>query len=129
MVLLPGGWRTSLRGQDGLGGHIVKKHVGKTPEELAERARVEDRSYASSFSTAEDAERTIQKALHTMADQVDEWLASDGKKVRLEMTLDHVTGMSVDAAGRVHHVSGVRLILVRADTPSGYRVLTAFPQP
>jgi hypothetical protein len=129
MVLLPGGWRTSLKGQDVLGGHIVKKHVGKTPEELAERARAEDRPYASSFSTAEDAERAIEKTLRSEADEVSEWLASGGKKMRLDLTLDHVTGISVDAAGGVHDVSGVRVILVRADTPSGYRVLTAFPQP
>jgi hypothetical protein len=129
MVLFPGGWRTSLRGQDVLGGHIARKHVGRSPEELAERARVENLPYASSFSTVQDAERAIEKTLRSKADEVSEWLASGRRKTRLDLTLDHAAGMSVDAAGRVRDVSGVRVILVRADTTSGYRVLTAFPQP
>jgi hypothetical protein len=128
-MVFPGGWRTDLRGQDVLGGHTVGKHVGKTPEELADRARTEGLPYASTFSTTQDAERAIEKTLRVKGDDVSEWLAAGGKKMRLDLTLDDVTGISVDAAGQVHDVSGVRIILVRADTPSGYRVLTAFPQP
>jgi hypothetical protein len=112
-----------------LGGHIARKHVGRSPEELAERARVENLPYASSFSTVQDAERAIETTLRSKADDVSEWLASGRRKTRLDLTLDHAAGMSVDAAGRVRDVSGVRVILVRADTTSGYRVLTAFPQP
>jgi hypothetical protein len=49
--------------------------------------------------------------------------------VRLNAILDDVVGTSVDEAGNAIDVTGVRVVLVRADTPSGYRVLTAFPQP
>jgi hypothetical protein len=128
-MMLLGGWRTNLAGQDELGGHIVSKHVGKTPEELADRARAEGLPYASSFSTTQDAERAIETTLRINADEVKEWLASGGTRKRLDSVLEHVTGTSVDAAGTAREVSGVRVILVRAHTPSGYRVLTAFPQP
>jgi hypothetical protein len=128
-MVLPGGWRTNVAGQDVLGGHIVDRHVGRTSDELANRARAEGLPYASSFSTAYDAERAIETTMRINADEVREWLASGGHKKRLDSVLDHVTGMSVDAAGTAREVSGVRVILVRADTPSGYRVLTAFPQP
>ena len=128
-MVFPGGWRTDLEGQDVLGGHVIGKHVGKTPEELAGRARAEGLPYASSFSTAQDAEKAIETILRIEADEVREWLASGGRKKRLDLNLDDVTGTSVDADGASRDVSGVRVILLRADTPSGYRVLTAFPQP
>lgn len=128
-MVLPGGWRTHIRGQDVLGGHTVSKHVGRTAEDLAARARTEGLPFASSFSSARDAERAIESTLHIKAPEVIEWLGTGDRKKRLDVALDHVTGMSVDGSGRARDVSGVRVILVRADTPAGYRILTAFPQP
>ncbi|KRE97414.1 hypothetical protein ASG76_01435 [Nocardioides sp. Soil774] len=128
-MLFPGGWRTNLRGQDELGGHIASRHVGKSLDELADRARSDGIPYASSFANTDDAEKAIENALRLKADELSTWLAGDVRKKRLNVVLDHVTGTSVDAAGSARQVRGVRLILVRADTPSGYRILTAFPQP
>jgi hypothetical protein len=127
-MLFPGGWRTNLRGQDELGGHIASRHVGKSIDELAARA-ASDVRVASSFSTAEDAERAIESALRSNGDAVQDWLRGRRPKLRLDATLDQITGVSVNGAGAAQIVSGVRVVLVRADTPSGYRVLTAFPQP
>lgn len=128
-MVLPGGWRTDLRGQDVRGGHIEQRHVGKTVEELADRARAEGLPYASSFANARDAEKAIETTLRLKAEEVSEWLTTGSRKKRLDLSLDGVIGVSVDAAGTARDVSGIRIILVRADTAPGYRILTAFPQP
>lgn len=127
---LPGGWKTSLSGQDTVGGHIVSKHVGRSISELADRARTEGIPFASTFSSVADAERIIAAVLRSRTNEVQEWLARGGRQLRIDVALDRSTGTSVDAAGVAHDVSGVRLILRRTDqTESGYRIHTAFPQP
>lgn len=127
---LPGGWRTSLPGQDAVGGHIVTKHVGKSTSELMERARSEGMDFASTFASVADAERVIAQALRSHSREVEEWLAGSGRQLRIDALLARQTGTSVDAAGTAHEAFGVRLILRRSDlTESGYRIHTAFPQP
>ncbi|WP_457206168.1 RNase A-like domain-containing protein [Nocardioides sp. P5_C9_2] len=127
---LPGGWRTSLSGQDVVGGHIITKHVGKTTSELMERARSEGMDLASSFKSVADAERVIAQVLRSRSREVEEWLASGGRQLRIDALMGRTTGTSVDAAGTAYEAFGVRLILRRSDlTESGYRIHTAFPQP
>jgi hypothetical protein len=129
-MLLPGGWRTTVRAQDDLGGHILERHVGKSVEELAERAAAQNLDLASSFDDAASAEKYIAQAMSKAQAKLDAWLERGKKRLQIDELLDEATGISVDAAGVVHRVHGVRIILVRTpDSPSGYRVLTAFPQP
>lgn len=127
---LPGGWRTSLPGQDAVGGHIITKHVGKSTSELTERVRSEGMDFASTFTSIADAERVIADVLRSRSREVEEWLAGSGRQLRIDALLGRTTGASVDAAGTAHEAFGVRLILRRSDlTASGYRIHTAFPQP
>lgn len=116
-MVLPGGWRTDLEGQDGLGGHIASRHMGKTVDELAARSRAEGLRFASSFSTSQHAERAIEKALSSNTNAVQTWLSGRRPKVQLDASPSDVVGTSVDAAGRVLEVSSVRVVLVPADTP------------
>lgn len=127
---LPGGWRTTAEAQDALGGHVVERHVGKSVEELAERAAAMELGYASSFDDVISAERHLTHALARSQDEIGAWLAKNEKKLRIDAVLDEITGLCVTAAGACRRVQGIRIILVRtADSPSGYRILTAFPQP
>ena len=127
---LPGGWKTSLAGQDAAGGHIASAHVGKSIDELAERARTKGLRFASTFPTVADAERVVASVLRGRSREVDEWLTSGRGQLRIDALLDRTTGTSVNAAGEAHGVSGVRIILRRTGaTESGYRIHTAFPQP
>ena len=129
-MMLPGGWRTTVGAQDALGGHVLKKHVGMTVDDLATRARTEKLPFASSFDDAVAAEKHIAQALNRERGKLDTWLDESGGRLRLDAVLEGVTGVSVSAAGAAQRVHGIRIILVRAsDSPSGYRILTAFPQP
>ena len=127
---LPGGWRTTVGAQDRLGGHVLVKHVGMTTDDLAARARTEKLPFASSFDDAASAEKHIAQALSRERVQLDTWLSEGGGRLRVDTVLSTVTGVSVNAAGTIQRVQGVRIILARsAESPSGYRILTAFPQP
>lgn len=129
-MLLPGGWRTTIGAQEALGGHVLKKHVGMTVDDLATRARTEKLAFASSFDDAAAAENYIAQALNRERGRLVTWLEERGRILRLDAVLEDVTGVSVNAAGAAQRVQGIRIILLRApDSPSGYRILTAFPQP
>lgn len=127
---LPGGWRTTIGAQDSLGGHILERHVGKSVEELAARAARQDISFASTFDDVTSAEKYIAKGLTLRRSDVDEWLDGTRSRMRLDVLLDQITGTSVNASGAAQRVQSVRIVLERSvDTPTGYRILTAFPQP
>lgn len=127
---LPGGWRTTINAQDALGGHILARHIGKSVDELAERAAANGLDFASSFDDAVSAERHIADALAGRKDELAAWLSGRDRKLRLDAVLNEATGTSVSATGATHRVHGIRIILVRAEGgPSGYRILTSFPQP
>ncbi len=127
---LPGGGRSSIKAQDKIGGHIEERHIGRNVDQLATRAREEELEFASSFKTYKDADRALDRVFEKHAEQVQDWLANGKKSLRINAVLPEVVGVSVDAAGNVRHVTGVRVILVRSnETESGYRVVTTFPQP
>lgn len=127
---LPGGWRTTVSAQDSLGGHILERHVGKSIEELAERAATQRLAVASSFDDVASAERHIASALTRAQDKIDAWLAGPDRQLRIDVDLERITGISVTPEGASQLVEGVRIILVRtSESSSGYRILTAFPQP
>ncbi len=129
-IRLPGGLSTTVGAEDALGGHIVERHVGKSVEELAERAAAKGLDFASSFDDVAAAERHIAQALASAEDQIGPWLASGESKLRIDGMLSEVTGLSATGAAAAHRVRGIRVILVRApESPSGYRIVTAFPQP
>ena len=129
-IRLPGGLRTTVDAQDALGGHILERHVGKSVEELAERAAARKSAVASSFDNAVSAEKHITDALAARQDEIHVWLSKGVQKLRIDVDIGDITGLSVDAASASHSVQGIRVVLVRSlQSPSGYRILTAFPQP
>ena len=129
-MLLPGGWRTTVRAQDALGGHILERHVGKSIEELAARAGTQRLALASSFDDVASAEAHIASALARSQGEIAEWLAGGDRQLRINAQLGQITGICVTPTGASQLVEGVRIILVRAgESSSGYRILTAFPQP
>ena len=129
MVLL-NGFRTTLGAQERMGGHVLRDHVGLPVAHLAARAMRLPSGRASSFSDVQTAERCVGQVLSRNAKAIDDWLADRTGHLRLDEDLGGTTGISVDLHGAVQNVEGVRVILRRTpDSPSGFRVHTAFPQP
>lgn len=108
--------------------HTIRKHVGRTDAQLAERLRAQPTiNAASTFATVDQAVRCINRVLARHDDEVTRWLESGSNKPkRLTLTTEPI--------GRVAHrdgsiTPGVKVItlLVRdSTTPLGYRVQTAY---
>ncbi|MDF1604058.1 RNase A-like domain-containing protein [Nocardioides sp. YIM 152315] len=112
-------------------GHTIAKHVGKSIEHLRHRAATHPTATrASTLIDERSADRAISRALDRHADEVVAWLRSGDRTKRLDAVLDEATGISVDRAGVVTEVKGIRIVLVRESSmPEGYWIKTAFPEP
>jgi hypothetical protein len=137
--------RADVRGDEGksLGGrskaHTIDKHVDKTIDGMRKRLR-EDADLASDsrYVDVDAAQRFTDKTLTMASNQrkISAWLAKGAKgPLRLEAKFDEYTGLHLTRYDFTHGqptqwVKGARVIL-KADpsAPSGYRVLTSFPQP
>jgi hypothetical protein len=112
-------------------GHTIERHVGKTVEELAQRLSVSPGlRRASSFDDQATAERLIESVLDSRLDDVRRWLADAGHSRRLTITEDlgRPTGHTVLRDGSVTTPTSVRVVLLaEPHAPSGWRILTAFP--
>lgn len=117
-------------------GHTLDKHVGKSDQDLIDRAGKPGAGPrgTSSFPDQARAERAVADTLRSPEAQrrVDDWLKNSSDKT-IEVDADHpyVTGRHVPKGGSsASDVHGVRVVLIRDSTmPSGYRVLTSYPQP
>ncbi|MGW8742756.1 RNase A-like domain-containing protein [Streptomyces sp. NPDC055782] len=137
--------RADVPGDEGksLGGrsraHTIDKHVDKTIAGMRKRLREDAGLTADSrYVDVKTAQRFTDKTLTTAENQrkISAWLAKGAKgPLRLEGKFDENTGLHLTRYDFTHGqptqwVKGVRVIL-KADpsAPSGYRVLTSFPQP
>lgn len=115
-------------------GHTIERHVGRTNQQLLDRANPPSGggpSAASSFDILADAERFIAGAIAADPDAVDEYLAGEGEgNLRLRHCFpDEVTGRTVARGSQqVTPASCVLVVLRRDDARDpGYIVLTAYP--
>jgi filamentous hemagglutinin len=123
---IPGG---GLSAHEAAGGHTLARHVGLSPEDLADRAREEGKREVSTFPDAAAAERAVAEVLYRRREDVRRWVG--GRPTQNE---DFEARLS-EAAGQVHRrgasraVPGrtVRVVLAPTDRfPEGFRVLTAY---
>lgn len=129
-----GGWSPKglLMRHEGAGrGHTHDFHVGKSVEWLHNRVvHHPSAKYASTFADEASADRAVADALGRSAREIEQWLAGVEHQAKINVDLGRITGLSVNRAGEVLEVSGIRLILVKDSTmPEGYLIRTAFPQP
>ncbi|GAA1140080.1 RNase A-like domain-containing protein [Nocardioides aquiterrae] len=120
-----------LRLHDGAGGHIWERHVGLTRSQLQQRL-VDNPSLelVSTFRTPAGAERAIRELLARNRSQLAEWLAGQRRTITIEARLPSVVGDTLDRAGRMSEVSGIRAFIIRDPAlPDGYRIHTCYPQP
>ncbi|MER6548352.1 RNase A-like domain-containing protein [Streptomyces sp. NPDC001250] len=137
--------RADVRGDEGknLGGkstaHTIDRHVDKTIADMRKRLRENpDLDSDSRYVDIDSAQRFTDRTLAISKNQrkISAWLAKGAKApLRLDAMFDENTGLHLTRYDFTHGlptkwVRGVRVIL-KADpsAPSGYRVLTSFPQP
>ncbi|MGB2636309.1 MAG: RNase A-like domain-containing protein [Candidatus Acidiferrum sp.] len=113
------------------GGHTLKKHVGRTDEELRERLRKERNiSAASTWTDRETAEVTVAEALRADRDRIEKWMRRGYPRANLALHYD--AGRAIGRSLRRGEEQTVNctsaVIVLRADGPDSFYVLTTYPE-
>ena len=123
--------RYDLQRDESRGGHTLSRHVARTDEQLEERLRKERNiSAASTWSDRESAEMTVAAALRAERGRISGWMRRGDRRPNLALHFDagHPIGRSLrrDAGEPVTCTSAV--IVLRADGPDSFYVLTTYPE-
>jgi hypothetical protein len=113
------------------GGHVLRKHVGRTDDELRERLAKEPKiSAASTYTDRANAERAIGSALAESRGKIDRWLSRSGKRPNLVLEYDagQSLGRTLNRGERQSRPCAHAVVVLKYDPPSGYHVLTSYPE-
>jgi hypothetical protein len=112
------------------GGHTLKKHVGRTDEQLQERLRRERISAASTWTDRDTAEATVAEALRAERGRIEKWKQRGYPRPNLALHYD--AGRTIGRSLRRGDAQTVdctsAVIVLRADGPDGFYVLTTYPE-
>jgi hypothetical protein len=123
--------RYDLRRDEQRGGHTLKKHVGRTDEELQERLRRERNiSAASTWTDRETAEVTVAEALRVERGRIDKWMGRGYPRANLALHYDagQTIGRSLRRGEEQTVACTSAVIVLRADGPDSFFVLTTYPE-
>ena len=112
------------------GGHLIKKHIGQTYIQLAERLEWEPNiPAASTFKTLEEAEALVTESLSTHHHEISKFLKGKKDKHIIREHSSSPVGLSV-IRGSTESVPVYKFILVlikKPKMPNGYLLLTGYP--
>ena len=123
--------RRNLDLDEAAGGHVLRKHVGRTDDELRERLG-HDRyiSAASSYTDRDTAERAIGAAIAREQSKIERWLARPGghPNLVLDYDSDQPIGRTLDRGDDRPRPCSHAVVVLRWIAPSNYYVLTSYPE-
>jgi len=131
-VLKELGYR-GLEFYENVGGHTVRRHVGKNYKWLVKRLKEEPRlRAASSFYNLETAERCVRRAIYFNREKIERWLRSSHAPDKLVLTYkcEKPVGIKVERTGKDvfrESVSKRVRVILKKDRNYGFIVLTAYP--
>ncbi len=119
-----------LERDERLGGHTLRRHVGRTDEQLRERLAQEPNiSAASTFTDRSAAEKTVSKAIEQNRRRIDQWLdAGSHPNLAIQFHAGEVIGRSLRRSGTASEPCDEAAIVLRWDGGRDYHVLTAYPE-
>jgi toxin YxiD len=122
--------RYDLERDEDRGGHTLKKHVGRTDDQLRERLERERISAASTWTDREAAEVTVAQALRAERERIDRWERRGYPRPNLALHYDsgHTIGRSLQRGDSQTVDCTGAVIVLRADGPDGFYVLTTYPE-
>ncbi|HXY08642.1 MAG TPA: RNase A-like domain-containing protein [Terriglobales bacterium] len=127
----PGGSRYDLAKDEARGGHTLSKHVGRTDDELRERLlRERNITAASTWTDRPTAEYVIGEALRAERGRLESWMRRGYPRANLALHYDagRPIGRSL-RRGEDQVVDATQAVIVlRADGPDSFYVLTAYPE-
>jgi hypothetical protein len=123
--------RYDLKRDEELGGHTLKKHIGRTDHQLEERLYHERNiSAASTWTDLDAAEATVAAALRAERDRVQSWMRRGYPRANLALHFDagHAIGRSLRRGDtQIVNCTGA-VIVLRADGRDSFFVLTTYPE-
>ena len=123
-----------LAADEAVGGHTLKRHVGRTFAQLAERLyRERQISAASTYPDAATASRVVAAALAANRDRVDAWVARSGSRPNLVLLYRDPgpapIGLSLSRGDRTTRpCSSARVVMRWLERDHRGIVLTSYPE-
>ena len=120
-----------LSRDEAAGGHILRKHVGQTEEQLRERLE-RDRgiSGASTYTDRATAEQAVGAAIAQSRERIQRWLNRAGGHPNLVLDYDSETpiGRTINRGERQSRPCTHALVVLKYAGPDDYYVLTSYPE-
>ncbi len=119
-----------LSKDEGAGGHTLRKHVGRTDEELKQRLSHEDISASSTYTDRATAETAVADAIQQNQTRIEEWMARSGghPNLVLDYHSDQPTGRTLHRGASASQPCSNAKIVLRWLSSSEYYVLTSYPE-
>ncbi len=120
-----------LSQDEAAGGHILRKHVGRTDGQLLARLDHERNiSGASTYTDRATAERAVGSAIAQSQDRFQRWLNRSAGHPNLVLEYDspQPIGRTINRGETQSHPCSHALIVLKYDPPSSYYVLTSYPE-
>lgn len=120
-----------LSQDEAAGGHILRKHVGQTDDELRERLERERRiTGASTYTNRAAAEQAVGAAIAQSQERIERWLNRSGGHPNLVLDYDSPTpvGRTINRGESESRPCAHALVVLKYAGPNDYYVLTSYPE-
>jgi hypothetical protein len=120
-----------LSQDEAAGGHILRKHVGQTEQQLRERLeRERNITGASTYTDRSTAEHVVGAAIAESQVQIQRWLDRSGRHPNLVLDYESPDpiGRTMNRGENHSRPCTHALIVLKYGGPSRYYVLTSYPE-
>jgi len=124
--------RRDLSLDEARGGHTLKRHVGRTDDELRDRLAHEPITAASTYTNRASAELAVGEALALNRDRIDRWLHRAGGHPNLVLDYDgdsqHPLGRVLNRGAAAAVPCSHAVVVLKWAGPDDSYVLTSYPE-
>jgi hypothetical protein len=120
-----------LSQDEAAGGHILRKHVGQTDDELSERLQRERGiTGASTYTDRPTAEHAVGAAITESQDRIQRWLSRSSGHPNLVLDYDSAApiGRTINRGENQARPCSHALVVLKYAGPNEYYVLTSYPE-
>jgi hypothetical protein len=120
-----------LSHDEAVGGHILRKHVGQTDDQLRERLeRERGITGASTYTDRVAAEHAVGAAIAESQDRIQRWLNRSGGHPNLVLDYDSEApiGRTINRGESQSLPCSHALVVLKYAGPNEYYVLTSYPE-